>query len=318
MIEQPSLALPTRRTALLPLILLVILGSSWGLHFPILKFAARSGLPYSGIAAAIICGVALALLAISLARGRLPVFRPRTVRFYFICAVLGYLVPYFLALFATGRIDADMMTLIVSTSPIITLCLATLAGVEHISAMRVIGIGLGLASVLFLIVPQADRIDGAALTAIILAFGVPASYSCYHVYLAKRWPAGFDSFQVACGEALVALGLMLPVFLAAGGDAILHSDWTDGHWAVLAMVAITTIDCYLYFEIVRLAGPVFVSQANFITVIAGVFWAMLLHGERPSGWLWASLALLVASLFLLVIGRRAGAPAARLTRSERG
>ena len=41
-----------------------ILGLSWGLHFPILKFAARSGLPYSGIAAATICGVALALLAI--------------------------------------------------------------------------------------------------------------------------------------------------------------------------------------------------------------------------------------------------------------
>jgi drug/metabolite transporter (DMT)-like permease len=151
----------------------------------------------------------------------------------------------------------------------------------------------------------------------ILAFGVPVSYSGYHVYLSKRWPPGFDSFQVACGEALVALGLMLPLFLVTGGSAILHSGWTAGHWAILAMVAITTIDCYLYFEIVRLAGPVFVSQANFITVIAGVFWAMLLHGERPSPWLWVSLAFLIASLFLLVIGRRTGAAAARVGRSGR-
>jgi drug/metabolite transporter (DMT)-like permease len=304
MIEQPSLALPRRRTALLPLVLLIILGTSWGLHFPILKFAARSGLPYSGIAAATICGVALALLAISLARGRLPVFRPRTIRFYFVCAFLGYLVPYFLALFATGRIDAGIVTLITSTSPIITLCLAALVGIERVSAIRVLGIGLGLTSVLFLIVPQVDRVDAVALTAMILAFGVPISYSSYHVYLSKRWPPGFDSFQVACGEALVALGLMLPLFLMTGGGAILDSGWTDAHWAILAMVAITTIDCYLYFEIVRLAGPVFVSQANFITVIAGVLWAMLLHGERPSGWLWMSLVFLVASLFLLVIGRR--------------
>lgn len=312
MIEQPSLALPARRIAVLPLVLLVILGSSWGLHFPMLKFAARSGLPYSGIAAATICGVALALLAISLARGRLPAFRPRTIRFYLVCAFLGYLAPYFLALFATGRIDAGMMTLIGSTSPIITLCLAALAGVERISAIRVVGIGLGLASVLVLIVPQAGRIDGVALTAMILAFGVPASYSSYHVYLAKRWPPGCDSFQVACGEALVALALMLPLFLATGGSEIWGSGWTAGHWAILAMVALTTVDCYLYFEIVRLAGPVFVSQANFITVIAGVFWAMLLHGERPSGWLWGSLALLVVSLFLLVMGRRTVvAPAAQ-------
>jgi len=317
MIEEPSLVLPTRRPTLLPLILLVILGTSWGLHFPILKFAARSGLPYSGIAAATICGVALALLVISLARGRLPVFRPRTIRFYFVCAFLGYLVPYFLALFATGRIDADIVTLITSTSPIITLCLAALVGIERVSAIRVLGIGLGLVSVLFLIVPQVDRIDAAALTAMILAFGVPVSYSSYHVYLSKRWPPGFDSFQVACGEALVALGLMLPLFLATGGSAILHSGWTAGHWAILAMVAITTIDCYLYFEIVRLAGPVFVSQANFITVIAGVFWAMLLHGERPSPWLWVSLVFLVGSLFLLVIGRRTGAAAAQVSRSGR-
>src|SRR5882672_70880 len=317
MIEEPSLVLPTRRPTLLPLMLLVILGLSWGLHFPILKFAARSGLPYSGIAAATICGVALALLVVSLARGRLPVFRPRTIRFYFVCAFLGYLVPYFLALFATGRIDADIVTLITSTSPIITLCLAARVGIERVSAIRVLGIGLGLVSVLFLIVPQVDRIDAAALTAMILAFGVPISYSSYHVYLSKRWPPGFDSFQVACGEALVALGLTLPLFLVTGGSAILHSGWTAGHWAILAMVAITTIDCYLYFEIVRLAGPVFVSQANFITVIAGVFWAMLLHGERPSPWLWVSLVFLVGSLFLLVIGRRTGAAAAQVSRSGR-
>ena len=83
------------------------------------------------------------------------------------------------------------------------------------------------------------------------------------------------------------------------------------------MVAITTIDCYLYFEIVRLAGPVFVSQANFITVTAGVFWAMLLHGERPSAWLWVSLAFLVASLFLLVIGRRTRTKTAPVSEIER-
>jgi drug/metabolite transporter (DMT)-like permease len=110
---------------------------------------------------------------------------------------------------------------------------------------------------------------------------------------------------------------MLPLFLATGGGAMLHSGWTAGHWAILVMVAITTIDCYLYFEIVRLAGPVFVSQANFVTVIAGVLWAMLLHGERPSGWLWVSLGFLVASLLLLVVGRRTGTVAARVSRSER-
>ena len=54
MIEQSSLDSARRQAPLLPLVLLIILGLSWGLHFPIFKFAARSGLPYSGIAGAII------------------------------------------------------------------------------------------------------------------------------------------------------------------------------------------------------------------------------------------------------------------------
>jgi len=303
-IGQSSLDSAKSHAPLLPLVLLIVLGLSWGLHFPIFKFAARSGLPYSGITAAIICGVALALLAIGITRRRLPAFRTRHLRFYFVCAVLGYLVPYFLSLFAAGRLDAGMLTLITSTTPILTLCIAAMVHAEPVRAAQVVGIGLGLASVLFLVVPQIGGIDPKGLTAILLAFGIPASYAGYQVYLSERWPPGSDSFQVASGEALIAAGLMIPVLLSTGGLDVLHGGWTSGHWAILAMILITTVDCYLYFEIVRLAGPVFVSQASFVMVVAGVLWGMLLHGERPGEWLWLSLALLIGSLFMLARGRR--------------
>jgi drug/metabolite transporter (DMT)-like permease len=307
---------PFRKDAaasLLPIALLVVLGLSWGLHFPILKFAARSGLPYSGIAAAAICGVALALLSACLVRRRLPAFGRGYLRFYLVCALLGYLAPYFLALFAAGRIDAGMLTLIGSTSPIFTLCLAALVGAERITAIRVFGILLGAVSVAFLILPQASLVGVTAVTAMVAALGIPLSYSSYHVYLSKYWPAGSDSFQVACGEALTAVCLMTPIFLFAGGTDLFASEWGVGHWAILATVVITTLDCYLYFEIVRLAGPVFVSQGGFIAVIAGVLWGMLLHGEKPSEWLWVSLAFLIGSLFLLALSRRG----ATLTRGVR-
>lgn len=303
------------RSTLWPLLLLVLLGLSWGLHFPILRFAARSGLPYSGIAATTTSGVALVLLSVAIVRGRFPAFRPRHLRFYAICAVLGYLVPYFLALFAAGRIDAGVLTLITATSPIFTLCLASSFRVERMTVPRILGIGLGAASVAVLILPQADLFGAAALTAIVVAFGIPMSYSSYHIYLTKSWPAGFDSFQVACGEALVAVCLMLPVFLATGGIDIVNADWTAGHWAILATVIITSLDCYLYFEIVRLAGPVFVSQANFVTVIAGVLWGMALHGEKPGHWLWVSVAFLVGSLLMLALGRRSAGVARRVSQT---
>ena len=60
---------------------------------------------------AITGGVALMLLAVAFARGRPPVFRRHTGRFYLVCAMLGYLVPYAFALFATSRVDAAVLTL---------------------------------------------------------------------------------------------------------------------------------------------------------------------------------------------------------------
>jgi len=98
--------------------------------------------------------------------------------------------------------------------------------------------------------------------------------------------------------------IMLPVLFFSGGMSVFTGGWTSGHWAILAAIAFTTLTCWLYFEIIRLGGPVFVSQANFVTVFAGVIWGMTLLGERPSPWLWASLVLLIGSLAVLAGSRR--------------
>ncbi len=293
-----------RTPSWLPLVLLVVLGLSWGLHFPLMKFAVKADLSYSGITALALAVVAGALTAASLLRGRFPVLRLRYVGFYVVLALLGYLGPYFLGLFASARIDSGMLTIVTATAPVLTLCLAALVRIERVTMTRVIGIGLGILSVLSLVLPQIGAVDAPALLGIAIAFGVPLCYSSYHVYLSKRWPPGSDSLQLACGEALAACCVMLPVFLIADGGGIFQQSWSSGHGAVLAMAALTTVDCYLYFEIVRLSGPVFVSQANFVTVVAGVIWGMTLHGERPGTWLWLSVVLLIASLFMLTRHRR--------------
>ena len=54
----PGVALSGAKPRLLTIALLVVLGSCWGLYYPIFKFAVRSGLPYSGIMMAITGGVA--------------------------------------------------------------------------------------------------------------------------------------------------------------------------------------------------------------------------------------------------------------------
>src|SRR6185312_3486405 len=166
----PGVALSGAKPRLLTIALLVLLGSCWGLYYPIFKFAVRSGLPYSGIMMAITGGVALMLLAVAFARGRPPVFRRHTGRFYLVCAMLGYLVPYAFALFATSCLDAAVLTLI-----------------ERMTGRRLISIALGAASVAILVIPEASFAGDTVLVGMLAGFGVPLSYSSYHVFVSRHW-----------------------------------------------------------------------------------------------------------------------------------
>lgn len=115
----------------------------------------------------------------------------------------------------------------------------------------------------------------------------------------KSAPANTGTKQIATGEVLAAIPLMLPIYLWSGAGFPFSGTWTAGQWAVLVMIVFWTIDTYLYFEIVRLAGSVFTSQANYVMLLSGVMWGAIFFAERPTAIFWLSLALVVIALALL-------------------
>ena len=133
---------------------------------------------------------------------------------------------------------------------------------------------------------------------LLLATLVPVSYAIHHNFTARFWPADSDSYQVACGEAIFACLIMLGFALFDWQWQDVQS-WNQGHAAILIMAVIALIDIWIYFELIRLKGPIFTSHANYFMVVSGVFWGMLIFAERPSLLTWLSVVLLVASLYLI-------------------
>jgi len=80
--------------------------------------------------------------------------------------------------------------------------------------------------------------------------------------------------------------------------------WNRGHSAILFMATISLIDIYIYFELIRIKGPIYTSHANYVMVVSGVLWAMVIFSERPSSLMWLSAALLMASLYLVSKSKR--------------
>ena len=97
-------------------LLLVILGSTWGLHFSIIKIASESGLGAEGIAAFTTAGVLLCLALISAGRRKWPSPTKSGLIFFAVCALLGWVLPLLIELTVARHLSAGLLTLIVSTA----------------------------------------------------------------------------------------------------------------------------------------------------------------------------------------------------------
>ena len=109
---------------------------------------------------------------------------------------------------------------------------------------------------------------------------------------------------MACGEAIIAAILLL-TFSSFNWQWQDIQAWNRGHSAILFMASISLIDIWIYFELIRIKGPVYTSHANYFMVISGVLWGMVMFAERPSPLMWMSAVLLIASLYL--VGRKSNA-----------
>lgn len=286
-----------------PLFLLIFLGASWGLYFSLLKVAVLSGISYVGILTLTTVGVGVGMITIALVRRRMPRFSPRHMVFYLVCALSGYLVPMVAELLVIAHMPAGMLTLIVSMAPLATLLIAWIMKTDLISQSRVAGILLGAVAIFVILLPDAHFSGDIAWRWLLLAVLVPVSYAIHHNFTARCWPEGSDSYQVACGEAIFGSLLLLAFALFNWQWQDLHT-WNRGHSAIAFMATISLIDIYIYFELIRLRGPIYTSHANYFMVVSGVLWGMVIFSERPSPLMWVSALLLVASLYLISRGKQ--------------
>jgi len=292
-------------SGLRPLILLIFLGSSWGLYFSLLKIAVLSGISYVGILTLTTVGVGIGMTAIALLRGRKPEFKLRHNIFYLVCALSGYMLPMIAELLVIAHMPAGVLTLIVSIAPLVTLLLAWMMKTDVINLPRVAGIVLGAFAVFAILLPDAHNSEAVAWQWLLIAMVVPVSYAVHHNFTARFWPEGSDSYQVACGEAIFASLILITFSLFNWQWQDLQS-WNQGHSAILFMALISLIDIYIYFELIRLKGPIYTSHANYFMVISGVLWGMVIFAERPGPLMWVSALLLLASLYLVGNGSKSG------------
>jgi drug/metabolite transporter (DMT)-like permease len=296
----------TPSATLLPPLLLLILGLNWGFGFVLSKLGVTGGLMPLGYAFWQCLGSGLLLWAIAAWRGEWPPLGPRHLRYYIIAGVTNISIPASIALFCVQHIPIGVMVLLVTLSPLLTYALAQMLRTEKFHPRRAIGMLLGFAGALLILLPRASLPSPEMAWWAALGVLTPAFYAVSNIYIGVARPADVPSLALGAAMQTAAGLAILPVALLAGEFHLLLPPFTPAMWANFSHVAVAGLGALLLFEIVRLAGPVYMSQVGYIVCLSGVLWGWLVFDERHSLWVWAAMALILAGLTLVTMpGRKA-------------
>jgi len=260
---------------------LVLLAAIWGASFLFMRLGAHEFGPIA-MAALRVAGASLVLLPLLAVRQGLGELR-REWRPLLVVGVLNSALPFALFSYAALSITAGLSSIANATTPLWGAIVAWVWLSQRLSPLRVLGLVLGFAGVLFLawdkasFKPGADHSGAWALAACLaatLCYGIAANYS-------KRFMSHVSPLTVATGsQVFAALLLALPAALLWPAQRPSLQAWVGV--ALLAVVC-SALAYILFFRLMQRIGASNTIAVTFLIPVFAVLWAYLFLGELFTG-----------------------------------
>ena len=224
---------------------------------------------------------ALILAIVVVARGdKLPRDR-RIWGGFFIMAIAGNALPFFLISWGQQTVDSGVAGMIMAIMPLMTMVFAHFfVDGENLNRYKLIGFVLGITGVTLLLGPVFEG-GGRAFWSGLAIFTAACCYAVNSI-LIKRLPS-YSPMVGAYGVLLMASLIMLPIWLGLSIDNtdVSQSSIISVIWMGIGPTGIATI---LLFVVIERAGPTFLSTINYlIPVVAFLCGAWLLN--ESAGWM---------------------------------
>ena len=279
--------------------MLIAMGLGWGATQPLGKIAVSTGHRHFGLIFwQLMVGVLLLGAILIVQRRAVPVTR-ETLTFAVIIALIGTIIPNSTFYYSVAHLPSGIMSILISTVPLMAFPVAMMLGMDRFSAGRLAGILCGLAGVALIALPGASLPDAGMAAYLPIAMIGPLFYAFEGNYVAKFGTAGMDAVQAMFLASAVGAVIMAPVAVGSGQWIDPTLPWGRAEWALVVGSAVHTLCYCAYVWLAGRAGAVFAAQCGYIVTGTGVIWAMLILGERFSGWVWAALGVMMLGLFLV-------------------
>jgi len=279
-------------------ILTVLLTLGWGLNWPMMKLV-LADIPVWTFRGLCVASGTIGLFIIARAgrqQTRVPAGQwPRlAVTAIANVTMWNVLIGYGLTLLPSGR-----SAILAYTMPLWTVLLSRFVLDEKVTPRRILGVSLGMAGMVLLIVDEFVAMEAAPIGAA-LVLGAAFSWAVGTV-LMRRYPTdlpttSFTAWQLLIGGVPIMVGALL-------------LDW--GEWRPIGAGAaiglgynmlFVFIFCYwAWYKIATTVPATIAALSTLMIPIVGLFSGMLILGERPHWQEYAALVLVIAALATVLV-----------------
>ncbi|MGB0965005.1 MAG: DMT family transporter [Litorivicinus sp.] len=272
-------------------ILLVCLALMWGTSFAAMSQALAGFDPLGLTAARLVLASGVLLVLACVMRVGFPLTQAWWQ--YAGIALLGNSVPFGLIAWGQLSVSSAVAGAIMGTMPIVTAAIAMGFGIDRLSSRQWAGLAVGFVGLLVLARGQ-SQFSGTLLGAV----AVFAAVVCYALstIIAKKGP---DKDSIRAGFATTVMAALISTLAWGWGGHSLPAISDASWWYILYLgVFPSALAMVCYFTVVRIAGPVFLSQVNYMVPvmafgIGAVFLREPIFTELP-----LAIGLILAGLFL--------------------
>ncbi|MES2614898.1 MAG: DMT family transporter [Bdellovibrionota bacterium] len=279
-----------------PLILLCLLGCTWGTSFSIAKYAMQSGITPLGYSFWQSVGPAILISCVVLLKEKKIPLSINHLLFYIVCGLIGICLPNLSMYFSAPHLDSGLLGLVVNTSPIMTYGFSILFIIEKFRPVRFSGICIGFLGLLLLFLPKLNY--PAQWHWLLFALSTPFLLSLCTIFMVKARPKNSSSLSLSAGMLIAAAVMIIPVTLNAHQFHPLTTFNLPNLFIVIEIL-LSSLGYILFFELLKTAGPVYYSLVGCVVALVGLLWGAIIFKETPTSLEWIAVTLILGAIFLV-------------------
>lgn len=263
----------------LPFILLIACSFLLAVKVMVAQAAISSGLKPFQLAILGNAGAALVLLAFARATGQAISWQRRHLALYLILGLIGFAVPTVISFMIVDRVGPAYVSSLYALSPVLTMSLASLFGLERLSLRRTCGILIGFSGMLALVFQKIAGVDLSASFWVLMGLSIPLAAAAGNIIRTAFWPGGASPLSFATATLLIS-SLLLAVtgpWVEAPATWRFGGDWQI-FWLVV-LIGTSALSHLMNYIFQKIAGPVVFSQIGYWGTGFGVMLAALLFGD---------------------------------------